>query len=533
MRGYRRLAKSSRLSMVGDLKDLVSAATLSECDGKFCKYIFGPSVMNPEEVVRQYLVALLAGVPLNQEILYVIGRENAKITYPLPKTWRKVFLKAGFKLELYSCITLWWTLIFLAWVRGILEILMITAESTLLKQAETRNCLARYVYFSDLSKSNLPSRGSSPDGCNLISWYYKKFFEVGRFEQLRHSVKSVPAFVLNDLPVLYQSKPLIRLCGVREIGAFLKWGVFALFFSTIDLLRGRWWNPLFLREAALAAQARCLPSGCLATAYMFHNSGWIYRPLWTYDAERRGSDIILYFYSTNIQPLGMTNINQSVHYGYKFMSWPQYYVWDKFQADFISQETSREAVIEIVGPILFQGVERTVCRTPDFSLAVFDVNPTRSSFYQRLGLDSEFYIPDVVNAFLGDIYEGVCKLGGHMYLKQKRSVGKAVHPKYRSFITGLVKHSNVHLVDPEVSPLSVIRATDLTISLPYTSTALLAEQEGKVSVFYDPTEKLVDDVGSSHGIRLLSGRACLESWLAERADVFYSSKRLQPNRRGL
>ena len=39
------------------------------------------------------------------------------------------------------------------------------------------------------------------------------------------------------------------------------------------------------------------PSKFLAEEYMFHS--WTYRPLWTYEAERKGSRIILYLYSTN------------------------------------------------------------------------------------------------------------------------------------------------------------------------------------------------------------------------------------------
>lgn len=37
----------------------------------------------------------------------------------------------------------------------------------------------------------------------------------------------------------------------------------------------------------------------LAKKYYFNQSSHIYRPLWTYEAEKKGSEIIFYFYSTN------------------------------------------------------------------------------------------------------------------------------------------------------------------------------------------------------------------------------------------
>jgi polysaccharide biosynthesis PFTS motif protein len=91
----------------------------------------------------------------------------------------------------------------------------------------------------------------------------------------------------------------------------------------------------------------------LAVEYLFHNSGWIYRPLWTYDAEKFGSKIIFYFYSTNCESFKVSDKDQAIPYGWMAMSWPCYLVWDVWQSDFIKRAIGDEAKIIIVGSIWF------------------------------------------------------------------------------------------------------------------------------------------------------------------------------------
>ena len=40
-------------------------------------------------------------------------------------------------------------------------------------------------------------------------------------------------------------------------------------------------------EAMLASKIRYQDQALLAKEYYFHNSNWMYKPLWTYEAEKR------------------------------------------------------------------------------------------------------------------------------------------------------------------------------------------------------------------------------------------------------
>ena len=82
---------------------------------------------------------------------------------------------------------------------------------------------------------------------------------------------------------------------------YLLWGVWASFLALFDIFRGRWWHAFMLSEASNLRIVKLNKPNSLAREYLFNNTNFIYRPMWTYQAEHYGSQIILYFYSTNIR----------------------------------------------------------------------------------------------------------------------------------------------------------------------------------------------------------------------------------------
>lgn len=49
--------------------------------------------------------------------------------------------------------------------------------------------------------------------------------------------------------------------------------------------------------------------------------------------------------------------------------------------------------------------------------------------------------------------------------------------------------------------------------MPFTSTALIAKELGKVSIYYDPTGLIQKDDRAAHGIPIISGKKELKNWL--------------------
>jgi polysaccharide biosynthesis PFTS motif protein len=514
MRGYRMLKASSRLGVIGDVKNALTEAPIGGCAGKFSPALLGAAAGSADVALRQYLLIQLGGVNLNRALLIAAADPRKCIGYPMPFDWRRIVRQHGFRVSEWRCAIYWGAYVFGMWGYGAIRTLRIMVEG--LRSGNSRDAVGgRYTYFSDLSSGNLPRMKGQNSSHDIISWYLQWPGRNLAISSVRHSVLGAPLIELAGLDLQPQKGPLPPLCGFAEMAAYLRWSIGAIIISAFDCIRGRWWHPVLFSHAAVAAQARHVPASALGDAYFFHNSGWIYRPLWTYEVERKGAEVVMYFYSTNCEAFKRPDGYPHMYYGYRAMNWPRYLVWDDYQADFVRRATDGKARIDIVGPIWFQGDAEDVPSEPGFSVAVFDVTPTRASWYRILGLDTEFYVPATANSFLEHISDAVRRHHGRMLWKRKRNIGRAAHPHYRYFAERLGSSVDVVLVDPDASAMRVIQASTVTISLPFTSTALLARQLGKPSAYYDPTGTVQLDDRAAHGIPVLSSPEALEAWLVE------------------
>ncbi|MDP3086736.1 MAG: polysaccharide biosynthesis PFTS motif protein [Methylotenera sp.] len=88
--------------------------------------------------------------------------------------------------------------------------------------------------------------------------------------------------------------------------------------------------------------------------------------------------------------------------------------------------------------------------------------------------------------------------------KRKRNIGSIAHTFYRHLADQLANNRHVVLVDPEISAIRVIESCVAVISMPFTSTAIIAREMGKPSVYYDSSGLLQKDDRAAHGIPILS-----------------------------
>ena len=83
--------------------------------------------------------------------------------------------------------------------------------------------------------------------------------------------------------------------------SFLGWSIVSTCRAVWNLLHGDWWDAVMLGEETKAMVVHLADQEDLAVEYLFSHQHFLsgYRPLWTYEAERCGCKITLYFYSTN------------------------------------------------------------------------------------------------------------------------------------------------------------------------------------------------------------------------------------------
>lgn len=514
MRGYRTLSTSGDLATIATIKRDLTAQELDIDKGCFSKRFFGAGIIPAELILRQYLLIRIGGLTLNRALLIAASDKNGKVVYPLPSVWRKTIERGGFKVSNLKSGVLWWLYILAATLYGYFCIFRVVLGGLSRRRLRQRNkCTTPYVYFYNLAAENTPQTIIREKNYDIISWYLQWSGRMLGIEAVHHSVKTVPDMSHFQTHIRYQADSLPDLWGVNEIVCYLGWVVGVTMSLFFDALRGRWWHALLLNQAALMAKARIVPKAILAREYLFHQSGNIYRPLWTYEAERKGSTVSFYFYSMNSQGFRRANGDSPIHWGYKAMNWSRYLVWSENQANFVRKATGNGSKIEVVGPIWFSDSGQRLLGFERPAVAIFDVQPQRASIYEASAYDFDYYTPKVVAKFLLDVSEVLEDNGCMMVHKRKREIHRQAHPKYRKTLQLLADSKRYIMVDPSLSAFKVIRKSNAVISMPFTSTAFIGRYCGVPSVFYDPYCILDSDDPASDGIAIIQNRNDLEDWL--------------------
>ncbi|MES2413932.1 MAG: polysaccharide biosynthesis PFTS motif protein [Pseudomonadota bacterium] len=514
MRGYRVLKVSNKLDRIAAVKGALTNTVINQCERCASQFIFGAGFENAELIIRQYLLIRVGGLNLNKALLYSLGKPGSAVVYPLPAEWRGVLRRHGFAVNGFLSTISWYVLVSLMFANGALSIVKRIFASILELVHPSFGVLGRFAYFDTLIAGNLPQLSRDGRSYDIVTWYQRWNGRINGLDTLAHSVKNVAPSKVDDIPVVPIPSAIPPLVQLRALIFSIVWGVAASALALVDLFRSRWWHAFILNEAAHATQARLQHPHRLARVYLFHVSNYIYRPLWTYEAEKSGSQITCYFYSINCEPFDREGDYLLIPFGFQAMNWPHYLVWDEYQADFVYRAVGESADVTVVGPIWFHSSADEMQELPRNTVAVFDVQPMRNSRYQTLGLDFEYYTPKTANQFLVDIHHVVTEYGGTVALKRKRKIGKMAHPKYRKTVDGLEKLPNFIAVGADTAASRLIEGCAAVISMPFSSPALLGRELGKPSVYYDPHGLVQKNDRAAHGIPILSGQEELAKWLS-------------------
>lgn len=512
MRGYKALKASGRLNSVAAVKQALTEHVLNTSAKGLSSHILGAGYVSGELALRQYLLARIGGIRLNQALLLAAQKKGARVVFPLPSDWREIVSRHGFEVAKFKSALLWHLYSFYLLLVGVLKVASILRSGFREVKRVGGNSVP-YVFFSDLDTANLPHQLQGGGTYDVISWYLQWEGRLKEISEIHHCVPDSNLITIGAINVVPRRAPLPELISCKCAVSFLWWAAGAIATAAFDLLRGRYWHAVLLNQGAMAAQARVVPRDQLAKEYLFNNT-IVYRPLWTYEAEARGSRISFYFYSTNNEPFKLADGYPPMRWSWKAMNWPRYLVWNDFQADFVRRAVGSNANLAVVGNIWFQGGAVDMPKLPPRCIAVFDVQPVRESYYRTLALpDINYYTPQTAIRFLEDIQCVLREKNLRLVLKRKRKINRLSHPIYRRYLGVLEKASNFIEVAPDIAALRLIESCVAVISMPYTSTALLGAGAGRPSIYYDPTGLLQFDDRAAHGIRLISGKAELIKWL--------------------
>ena len=365
-----------------------------------------------------------------------------------------------------------------------------------------------YVVFINLTPNNLPVTGQKKS-YDIISWYKRSRIKKPGIEEIWAKVRTTNIYHIS--PDIYIYKNIFP--------RFIKWSNYIQYFyksclsvvvTFVGLIRGKWWYGLLYYESVLLHYVSIFNEKDLAREYFFSNSTWLIKPLWSYEAEMKGSDVSLYYYSTNME-IFKWRYQRKDSVILKIMQWKKFIVWDKQQRCFLKRYCP-QADYQVVGSIDF--VDSSTIFSPNgsgFKIAVFDVTPSRSVFHTSFGLAIAPYWSDKLTLqFFNDIGEIVDHNKVNLFWKQKRIVDRTRINKGFMRKRDLIINKYFSAVDPDVSAKRLIGELDAVISIPFTSPAIIGKELGKPSVYYDPSGSIVKK--NSHSIPVLKNKDELKIW---------------------
>ena len=477
IRGFQSLSKNNKLHLINAIYlDIYKISLKNSTIGHL-------NDLPDKDVIRYFILRFGIG-RLNSSLIRGILKPDKKVVCIVPFAWFEVIENHGIKVNRMISMILFFVESLKYFGYGILVYIKILCKGFFSKSNLETNIDAHLV---KLVPNNLPKSLKDNQSKNIFNWlkknYNNKTDKTFSFSIIE-SIVNYPSFLRNII-----IKDDVYPLNCLETFKFLKEGLGLIFIGILGFLDKNKVSPIMLSELLLMKKTQIKPSSSFAKEYLFHNTFWVYRPLWTYEAERKGAKITLYFYSTNNEFPFIDNSLPPIYHLYKIMEWPNYLVWNEAQADFVKRCDKSKKIIKIVGPIYFSDTFVRKFVVPKRTICVFDVSPVRKNFISTLGLSFDYYSFRVTKDFLQIISEVAQKNNFIILFKQKRFNTNLVKG-YTVLLETLKNNGSFKEINSDINAYHLIKDSKGVISMPFTSTHHIAQKLEIPSIYFDPTNRI-------------------------------------------
>jgi polysaccharide biosynthesis PFTS motif protein len=237
----------------------------------------------------------------------------------------------------------------------------------------------------------------------------------------------------------------------------------------------------------------------------------IFKPLWVYKMEEKNIPVTVLINGC----INEIRINHDLsfdydHEGLRNMMWNNYFVWDQVNSEFLRQKIKKKINIQITGPNFFSDIDMDFV-LPERSVTIFGYEDNKKNIGNNTILDYENCDKNFQKKFYNDIYDIAIKNGFHVVIKRKNE-NKLQFKKYLYFFYKFFLRPNTLSINSNISAFRVIKKSNIIISMPFTSTALIGSMYKKKSIYYDPFCWIKKNDPSGSNLPLISGKDELENW---------------------
>lgn len=271
---------------------------------------------------------------------------------------------------------------------------------------------------------------------------------------------------------------------------------------------------LLARDFAYHATACHLNNRSLIDSIVITNSNYSAQPLWMSCLPKKSFKTHMVWYAQNTISIAYKNnpVKASLP-NYDYMEVDTHWVWTQDYADYlVSLGISSE--VKVVGPIVWhlppEDLHRKKKPPNEVVVSVFDVTPVNNEYAEEIGLYGNYYSLKNMLDFIKSIERLKLELEQsnvkvRVLLKHKRYFNPKHASEYISYVKATVDNGTVELVDSQANIYTLILASDIVVSVPYSSPVYIANSLFVPAVFYDPTQDVFPIYNETEFVSFASG----------------------------
>ena len=455
-----------------------------------------------EKIIKQKLLRQFSWTNglLNLFLLHSFGNKS-NLKFPLPLNWIQVFQNNKIKISRLACIISFYFILIYFLSKSVFKNLIFILKNFFFLITFSYFFFKKiHTHFVNFPTKAIPSHNNQKD--NFFFWcikYFNLFDKKISFSKINfiNSIKYTNIFQRSDVGYISNFFLLFK---------FIYLFIIELFLAISNLLIGKWQRSYLFNDLMEANVIVC-STRSLANKYIFNQGDLFFRPVWTYEIQRKNIDFQLIFYSAGTLDYSLQkHLNKDV---FTLITWNNYVFINDFQSEFYNS-LNNKIKYKVVGYIPFISSSRELIK--NYDITIFDVTP-HSNLYNALTLVSDdlFSQKNCIN-FLKDLESVIFNNNISIVLKLKR-VGKYHSRLYVKELTRLSRYTNLDIVKDDYSVEKLIEKSKNIISFPFGTPAIVAKLFGKKSIFYHPGIPIVDlDNRINQDVPIIWGKKNLKLW---------------------
>jgi hypothetical protein len=286
---------------------------------------------------------------------------------------------------------------------------------------------------------------------------------------------------------------------------------------------------LFGKDLAMVPLVSLLDKASILDSVILTTSFYAVQPIWMKGLLKQKYKLHMLWYSQNFVPKMYTDDEERSDLPpSRHMRVDVHWVWTLGFKEYL-RTINQQDEINVIGPILWYLPEKVEAWDKNcIKIAIFDIIPIRDRGLSAVwGATQNYYSLKTIKQFVSDIVlmsETIRLKSGKpvMILLKNKRPPKAGHHDYSyfEFLDDIAENnSNFRLIDHNTNLYGLLDECDLSISVPYTSTAYVTSHLLKPAIFYDPFAELVPLYEKTDFVKFASGFEELRELTGEILDM--------------